>query len=220
MSGLEAALNTLSATCVATESHAGAPKVVLDEDGAAWEEDVEFVFVSLEGGDPKQLAGEVVVEVCHTAIPTAAGCGSPCCDSPTTLRVPGQSQGLLTEAPTLRLGSETYRGTFDEDVGSTMIFDRGSLKRLTDAHLHETRDLTLAPNGSEEPLVCVTTKRLKLTPLMTGAHAIGQAGPHAHAHMASPGLPGSSCHTSQTAGSQQAPLRTNQAPGTVRETGY
>ena len=69
----------------------------------------------------------------------------------------------------MSLGGQTYQGTFDEDIGSTMLFDRGSLKRLADAHMHETRDLALAPTDGEEPLVCITTKRLRLTTLMSSA---------------------------------------------------
>ena len=57
------------------------------------------------------------------------------------------------------------RGTYEEDIGSTLIFDRSKLKRAAEAHDRALRDLVFEEAEDEQrPLVCVTTKRLRLRP--------------------------------------------------------
>ena len=73
-------------------------------------------------------------------------------------------QGLLTDAPRLTIGGQSYSGTYDEDIGSTMIFDRALLKRMADAQNREAKELTSQDAGEEDPLLCVTTKRLRVKP--------------------------------------------------------
>lgn len=55
-------------------------------------------------------------------------------------------------------------GVFDEDVGSTLFFDRRSLRRFSEAQQRAATQLT-PEQPDEEPLVCVATKRIRLTPL-------------------------------------------------------
>lgn len=75
------------------------------------------------------------------------------------------SQDLDSAAPSLQLGSHLLRGTYDEDVGSTLLFDRASLKRTAESHERALRDLIFEePQSGDEPLVCVTAKRLRLHP--------------------------------------------------------
>ena len=99
------------------------------------DEEVEYIFVSLEGvaGAQEDLArgGELIVE------------------------------GLLSGEPRGTVGGITYRGAFDEDLGSTLFFDRAALKRIADSQSSEVSTLTLAAE-QEEPLVCVTSKRLRV----------------------------------------------------------
>lgn len=74
-----------------------------------------------------------------------------------------KTQDLLTAAPRVTVGGQTYQGTYDEDIGSTMVFDRASLKRMANAQSREARELTPQDAAEEErPLMCVTTKRLRL----------------------------------------------------------
>ena len=57
------------------------------------------------------------------------------------------------------------RGTYEEDIGSTLIFDRTKLKRAAEAHDRALRDLVFEEADDEQrPLVCVTTRRLRLRP--------------------------------------------------------
>ena len=101
------------------------------------EEEVEYVFVSLEGL-PK--AAESLASGAELLI-----------------------EGLLTEAPRVEVGGRAYRAAFDEDIGSTMFFNCSSLKRVADVKEREASDLTLLRQEKlEDPLVCVTSKRLCL----------------------------------------------------------
>ena len=75
------------------------------------------------------------------------------------------TQALDTAAPTIQLGEHVLRGTYEEDIGSTLIFDRSKLKRAAEAHDRALRDLVFEEVEDEQrPLVCVTTKRLRLRP--------------------------------------------------------
>lgn len=157
-SGLDDALQKLSARYAAASP--AAARDVEEE-----EEEVEYVLLSVEGGSQAPLAGDVTLEVRRRR--TRAHRSS------LTETARTHPQGLLTDAPRVTIGNTAYQGTFDEDVGSTMLFDRSSLKRLADAQVRESRDLTLAPTNSEQPLVCVTTKRLRLAPELGHASAVG-----------------------------------------------
>jgi hypothetical protein len=111
------------------------PTSSVDDDDV--ETEVEYVFVSLEGVRP--------------------ALSQPLAGAPLTV------EGLHTAAPTLSVGNQVFRGRFREDLGSTLFFDRSSLKTIADAQTREARDLVLEETD-EEPLVCVTTKRLCLHP--------------------------------------------------------
>jgi len=88
---------------------------------------------------------------------------------------PPLPQDLDSAAPSVQLGSHVLRGTYDEDVGSTLLFDRASLKRTAESHERALRDLIFEePRPGDEPLVCVTAKRLRLRPATT----TGRAEPH------------------------------------------
>ena len=66
------------------------------------------------------------------------------------------------------------RGTYEEDVGSTLVFDRSKLKRAAEAHDRALRDLVFEDADAEQPLVCVTAKRLRLRPaIAANADAAG-----------------------------------------------
>eukprot|EP00900_Chrysochromulina_parva_P021469 jgi/Chrpa1/3956/Chrysochromulina_OHIO_Genome00010209-RA len=95
------------------------------------EPEVEYVFVGLEPGSTAQLSSEVILK------------------------------DLLSDAPRVTVGEHSFRGTYDEDIGSTMIFDCASLKRMADAQSREAREL-MPQDVDEHPLVCVMTKRLRL----------------------------------------------------------
>ena len=97
-------------------------------------EETEYIFVSLEGLD----------------VPATALSG------PLTI------EGLLTDTPSVTVGNKRYRGQFDEDIGSTLLFDKQTLKRAADAQDRVSRDLTLE-RTDEEPLVCITSRRLALS---------------------------------------------------------
>ena len=49
-------------------------------------------------------------------------------------------QDLDGDAPTATLGQRIMQGTYDEDVGSTLVFDRAVLKRVASAEAGERRD--------------------------------------------------------------------------------
>ena len=60
-------------------------------------------------------------------------------------------------------------GTVDEDLGSTMVFDREALKRIADRRDAEVDDLGAGEGDGgaaalEDPLVAVTTKRIRIAP--------------------------------------------------------
>ena len=61
------------------------------------------------------------------------------------------------------LAGQSYSGRYDEDVGSTLFFDRAALKRIADAQSREAAELSLK-QADEEALVCVTSKRIRLEP--------------------------------------------------------
>ena len=66
-------------------------------------------------------------------------------------------QALESANPTLCLNSTMFDGQYDEDVGSTLVFDRASLKRTV-----ERQAPSAHPQSSRDALLCVTTKRIKL----------------------------------------------------------
>ena len=72
-----------------------------EDDG---EEEYEYVFVNLEdvysGHQDLASASEIVIE------------------------------GLLTDKPKVTVANITYAGEYDDDLGSTMYFDRASLQRV------------------------------------------------------------------------------------------
>lgn len=81
---------------------------------------------------------------------------------------------LDTAAPTIQLGEHVLRGTYEEDIGSTLIFDRSKLKRAAEAHDRALRDLVFEEIEDEQrPLVCVTTKRLRLRPAIESPEEAG-----------------------------------------------
>ena len=97
------------------------------------EEEIEYVFVSLEGVSNAVPSGEIAID------------------------------GILSDAPTVTVGGRSFTARFDEDLGSTLYFDRGSLKRAADAEDQEAAELELDGSASREtPLVCVTSKRLRI----------------------------------------------------------
>lgn len=102
-----------------------------EDDG---EEEYEYVFVNLEdvysGHQDLASASEIVIE------------------------------GLLTDKPKVTVANITYAGEYDDDLGSTMYFDRASLQRVEQTHRREVSELSLTPHD-EEPLVCMTSKRLR-----------------------------------------------------------
>lgn len=73
-------------------------------------------------------------------------------------------QDLFTAKPFVSVGGQTFRGTYDEEIGSCLFFDRDSLKRISDAQRREARDLEIQQTADEQPLVRITTKRLRLEP--------------------------------------------------------
>ena len=99
------------------------------------EEETEYLFVSLEGlrHAHEELAkeDELVLE------------------------------NLLSEEPSITLGGMTFAAVYDEDIGSTMYFDRAALDRVAETAQREVRELRIYPND-EKPLVAVTSKRLRL----------------------------------------------------------
>ena len=55
-------------------------------------------------------------------------------------------------------------GKFEEDASSTLVFDRNALKRTAEARDRALHDLVFEETQGDDPLVCVTTKRLRLAP--------------------------------------------------------
>ena len=54
-----------------------------------------------------------------------------------------------------------YGASWDDDIGSTLYFERAKLKRVADAQDRELSELTMR-QSEEQPLACVTSKRLRL----------------------------------------------------------
>ena len=71
-------------------------------------------------------------------------------------------EGLLGEKPKLVVDGVPYRTEWDDDIGSTLYFDKTTLKRIHDEEKREIETLTLVDTSHEKPLVSVTSKRLKL----------------------------------------------------------
>ena len=72
---------------------------------------------------------------------------------------------ILSDAPTVTVSGRSFTARFDEDLGSTLYFDRSSLKRAADAEEHEAAELELEGSADRDPsLVCVTSKRLRIGP--------------------------------------------------------
>ena len=97
-------------------------------------EECEYLFVSLEEATypPADVAGhEMVIE------------------------------RLLTSKPKVTIAGVKYASSYEDDIGSTLYFDRTALRRVADAHARELDELELAPDEElEAPPVCVTSKRL------------------------------------------------------------
>ena len=98
-------------------------------------------------------------------------------------------QDLETDAPGATLGHRLFRASFDEDVGSTLLFDRAALKRVAADPVDPPSDGPPAENGApaedDQTLVCVTTKRLKF-------RTIGYLPKSDHAQQAGPSAAGGS----------------------------
>ena len=109
------------------------PFAARERPGMAEEDEEIFIFVSLEGVGEALPLNEIAVD------------------------------GLLTDNPKIAFGGRSFPGIFDEDVGSTMFFDRAKLKRTADAQTRETNALSLAPSDEAPPLVAITAKRLRVT---------------------------------------------------------
>ena len=151
------------------------------ENGGEEEEEEEEVYVLLDFSSAElppgvELRGDLAIDVRRT---------SPClARAPPRARLTRGpvfcTQALDTAAPTIQLGEHVLRGTYEEDIGSTLIFDRSKLKRAAEAHDRALRDLVFEEVEDEQrPLVCVTTKRLRLRPAIESpdeaADALGLA---------------------------------------------
>ena len=112
------------------------PPPVQDDDEEEGEEETEYLFVSLEDvmGGEKDVAwaSELMIE------------------------------GLLTATPKVTIANITYAAEYDDDVGSTFYFDRAALQRVNDAHYRELSELALDPGADEDPLHCVTSRRMRV----------------------------------------------------------
>jgi hypothetical protein len=117
----------------AADTGAGAAASAAAAGCGAEEEEHEYLFVSLEGV-PESLYGAEDIFL----------------------------EGLLTETPRVTVGDTQYSATFDDDVGSTLFFDRAALKRVADAQDRSLSELRVLP-VDERPLTCVTSKRLRLS---------------------------------------------------------
>ena len=67
----------------------------------------------------------------------------------------------LTLSLSLWLCTHRYGASWDDDIGSTLYFERAKLKRVADAQDRELSELTMR-QSEEQPLACVTSKRLRL----------------------------------------------------------
>ena len=114
-----------------------APPATAPDTGAAAdaEEETEYVFVSLEGAPEAQgdfdNEEEIILE------------------------------GLLTDAPRVTIGGVPYVGEYDEDIGSTLYFDRSRLQQVADGQDRALNELRERPADDEQALVAVSSKRLK-----------------------------------------------------------
>ncbi|KAL1527436.1 hypothetical protein AB1Y20_016102 [Prymnesium parvum] len=115
------------------DSPAGAPS--LQGGGAsegAGEEEDEYVLVEFDGVAAHELRGVLSL------------------------------QDLHTDSPSATLGHRLFHASYDEDIGSTLLFDRATLKRLANERTDEAWQQAGAEGGA---LVAVTTKRLRCTPV-------------------------------------------------------
>ena len=62
----------------------------------------------------------------------------------------------------VHLHDHILRGTFVEDASSTLVFDRNTLKRTAEARDRALHDLVFEEAQDDDPLICITTKRLRL----------------------------------------------------------
>ncbi len=74
-------------------------------------------------------------------------------------------RGVDTETPTVVIDGRNYAGVFEEDASSTLMFDKARLKRIADAAADSSEPAGAAADRAElpDPLVCVTSKRLRLS---------------------------------------------------------
>ena len=70
-------------------------------------------------------------------------------------------EGLLTDAPRVTIGGVPYVGEYDEDIGSTLYFDRSRLQQVADGQDRALNELRERPADDEQALVAVSSKRLK-----------------------------------------------------------
>jgi hypothetical protein len=134
-----------------------------EEEGEEEEVYVLLDFSSAELPPGVELRGDLAIDVRRTTSRCFAR--APPRARPTRSLVFFCTQALDTAAPTIQLGEHVLRGTYEEDIGSTLIFDRSKLKRAAEAHDRALRDLVFEEVEDEQrPLVCVTTKRLRLRP--------------------------------------------------------
>ena len=59
-------------------------------------------------------------------------------------------------------GDHILRGAFAEDASSTLVFDRNALKRTAESRDRALHELVFDETQGDDPLVCVTAKRLRL----------------------------------------------------------
>lgn len=155
----------------------------------AAEGDEQFVLLDFEGAATAEELkdGPVTIDVrLHaTSVPHTRPAPERPADASAARTVP---QGLDSSAPHVTLGRRIFRATYDEDVGSTLVFDRSRLKRSAEVHARERKGLSSSGPGAlslpaalpstqrvptpddprrparagEPPLVCVTSKRLRM----------------------------------------------------------
>lgn len=95
------------------------------------EEEVEHVLLEIEGCG--ELHGELRLEVraAHAAVAFVRGSGTG--TRRLVLRLSGLmwcAQGLDTAMPSVICAGRSLVGTWDEDIGSTMVFDRRALEQV------------------------------------------------------------------------------------------
>jgi len=111
------------------------------DDANEWEE--EFVVCEFEGGSGHQWA----------LAPVGAAF---------------MVEGLDSTSPRVRVNGLEFTGKLEEEVGSTLVFDAQRLRALCGEEAAPGDDAERS-GGVGDPLVCVTTKRLRLQPALPAA---------------------------------------------------